>query len=749
MTEYQQQNSLSLDTNVPPSGTGSATPEPASGGANYAAWQWETILATVLSIPIPDRTEATAQPWLTITNNGEGGAGSHLIWTAGWNSAPNSGAASIQVYLSPALYATGGAWDRFLNAPGPAMSEVAAGNYSGLPLDPQSFGPVRLALVSLASGLGAMAQQLSSLHHDTFLESSGFQGNMAQVVSELFDSLRKLTLSLHDQVTHPTPYSDAIGSAGDSATTFLTGVGSAYASWTQLPEHSPLGALVQLLTGIAGQDANGAYVISDPQNTPYGDLTTAGAWASVEQQAKNLWLGTLTGGGSGGFAGLDVLGRSALGKLVDQYATTTAVLKPVVGPTPPPIQPHPVPGGPHHTGSGNPPHGAPGPGGPGPGGPGGPGPGGPGPGHGAPGPGPSAKVATVSGPPGGLGGSGGGAGGFPAAGGTGTGGGGAFPPLPVRANASLLVQPGSTGLGSPGLGNGVLGSPGPGSTGPGGIGPTAAPGPQAGALLPVVALTTNVPVVGLLGGSPAGTRTSADGPAGPAGNPTAGELEPSAGLFGAIGAIPAADGPTGDPATRNADKKTGFTGTIGRRPTGSRPAAGGPAQHLGNGPIISHGTVPVAGFSLGRNPNGSVLQQSAVPAMAAKPPNVTSSSVNAQLVPAGGGDGGPTVSSMAGDAGGALGRGLGGTDGPMMMPPIGMGGMGGGGMGGGAGAAQERERLAYLPEDDECWGTEPELPEPSVGGDDHDNSPEPEFGSGPTVRGIGAHSALEASADTR
>jgi hypothetical protein len=93
---------------------------------------------------------------------------------------------------------------------------------------------------------------------------------------------------------------------------------------------------------------------------------------------------------------------------------------------------------------------------------------------------------------------------------------------------------------------------------------------------------------------------------------------------------------------------------------------------------------------------------------------------------------------------GVLGGAPGGIGGQMMLPPGGMGGMGGAGRGG-----QERERLAFLPEDEEYWGTGPGLPEPALGARAHHDVPEPEFGSGPAVMAIGARRALEASADTR
>ena len=100
---------------------------------------------------------------------------------------------------------------------------------------------------------------------------------------------------------------------------------------------------MQVLTSIATPDGNGGYTITDPENTPFGDLTTPGAWDSVEQQAKDIWLGPLDGN-SADFEGLDLLGRTALSKLVGQYTTTTGTIVPVVGPAPPPAVQTPVDG---------------------------------------------------------------------------------------------------------------------------------------------------------------------------------------------------------------------------------------------------------------------------------------------------------------------------------------------------------------------------------------------------------------------
>jgi hypothetical protein len=71
MAHYDQADTLSTDTSVAVSGTGgSSTPEAAAGNGSYSTWSWETILATVLDIPISDRSEVTGQPWLKVVQGG-------------------------------------------------------------------------------------------------------------------------------------------------------------------------------------------------------------------------------------------------------------------------------------------------------------------------------------------------------------------------------------------------------------------------------------------------------------------------------------------------------------------------------------------------------------------------------------------------------------------------------------------------------------------------------------------------------
>ncbi len=672
MGNYQQSDSLSTVTDLPFSGTGYGIVEARAADSDYTAWRWEVVLATVPGVSIPDRTEVTGQSWLTIGHDGQGGAGAHLIWTADWQTGKTSPGKSLQVYLHPAVYTPGGAWASFFDAPADALAGVSSGNYQGLPLDPTTFTSSSSEISTVTSWINSAADRFDKMHTDATSGSIvGFQGNLASAVGDLLASLHTVMVSLHDQMTYPTSYSDSIAAAGNSATTFLTDILSAHSSWAQLIEHSPLGAVVKVLEGIATLDANGNYVIADPQNTPFGDLTVDGSWTAVEQQAKNLWTGTLTG--SENFTGLDLLGRTALNKLVTQFGVTTNTIVPVTVPGQPPPPPN----------SGNPnsnpnqvdlnqtPDS----------------------GQNVPHPNPSADLALP---------------------GTGN---------PNNGQVDLSGGPGAVG---PGL------SPQANLTVPGGPGP-----------MPVSLIAT-----GLVG-------PALNGTSGPA--PALGRVDNLAASPGVTGSLPGtgATPPVGRGQLGFAEPGaglTGFTGTIGSPRAGDLGAPERNSRARRDKKVLATmPTAPSAGFSLGSDPAGAVLKRSAVPIFATRPPAVTSGFVNLQPIP---GQGGPAPASAlpsspdtalganapaAGEVtptlvtdGGVIGRGMftagepGGPDGLGATGEAGLMPMGVGRGGGGLGR-QERERLAYRPEEAEYWGTRPELATSSLQATARQTSDEPDF----------------------
>jgi hypothetical protein len=670
MGNYQQSDSLSTVTDLPMSGTGTSTPEAAANDDGYAAWRWEVVLATVLGVGIPDRTDVTGQSWLTIGHDGQGGTGAHLIWTAGWQTGPTSAGKSLQVYLNPALYTAGGAWDRFFNAPAQALAGVPSGNYRGLPLVPPSFAAASSEIATVTSWIQSAADRFEKMHNDaTSGPIAQFQGNLADVVAELLASLHTVMLKVHDQMTYPTSYSDSIAAAGNSAATFLTDVLSAHSSWAGLIEHSPLGAVVKVLEGIATPDASGNYVIADPQNTPFGDLTVDGSWTAVEQQAKNLWTGTLTG--SADFTGLDLLGRTALGKLVSQFGVTTSTLVPVADPAKPNLQPNPV--NPNQV-DGNP---------------GGGGPGGP-------------NNVFLSGGPGGPG--------TP----------GATPPSP---NTDFVLP----GTGNPhGGAIDLTGGPG----GPPALVSALGPGPAHPANLSVQpGGSGSMPVSPV---APPGVTGSPSGTVPPVGRGLPGFPEPGAGSTGFTGTIGSPK--LNEPGVTDGIGDRNKHGGRGKKVLAAMPTAPSAGFSLGSDPggaVLKRSAVPTfaakppavtSGFlnlqpvpgQGGPNPAVASAPGSPATALGASPP-----------VP---GEGTPALVTD----GGVIGRGMfapgepGEADGVGALGEPGLLPMGVGGAGGGLGRP-ERERLAYLPEESEYWATRPELATSSLQASARQTSGEPDF----------------------
>jgi hypothetical protein len=678
-----------------------------------AANTWENVLTTVLNIPISNRSEVTGQPWLTVVQGGQPGPGGHLISTVTVNATPATPAASVQVYLNPAVYAAGGAWDRFVIPPLQALSSPP----DALPLVPRTFHAAQLALASVTTGIGNVSAQLDAIHNNVTAGGTPFQGNTATVAGELFSQLHGVTLSIRNQLSNPS-HSDAVGAAGAAATTFLNDIHTAYTTWSGLPEHSPLGALVQALTAVAAPDGNGGNAIPDPQNTPFGDLTTPAAWAFVEQQAKSIWTGLLTG--SFGFAGLDLLGNTALSKLASQYTTTTGIVVPVVGPALTQPAQAPVNAG-------------------------------------------QAQLATLR------------LAGAPALGG----------PVPGSVPQTVLAAAGGPVPGSvpqavlAAAGGPAAGGPVPGGPVPGDVPQSvlaAAGGPVPGSVPQSVLAAAGGPVPGDVphavlasggGGLPAQTIAQGTITPGGAGGPAAVPQQLTAlggaaggnsgtvpGLIGLPFLVPPGTGQNADPGARRVSAGLNLPGGDGvlAGAIGALPASDAGAPGAGS----KMRRAPVAGFSLGGGPHGAVFSQSVVPVVEAKPPGITGT-VNMQLTPAsadGGGlpvlpgtppgvtavaglpasppgaqalagpPGGPPAESsmmlLDGSPGAAMVSGQGaqaGADEPMMLPP--------GALGGRGRQDQERERLAYLPEDEDYWCTGPPLPGP--GRDALDDEAEPDF----------------------
>jgi hypothetical protein len=696
-----------------------------AAGGDYAGWGWEQVLTRVLGIGIPDRTQVTGQSWLTIRHGAPADPGMHLIFTGSRRDSRGAAGQSIQVYLNPAVYMQGGAWDSFVNTPARALSGVPAAMYGTLPVRPPSFQVAERSVASVASWLAAKARQFADAHEVLTSPSTGITGNAADVIGSLMLRLSGAAARFNQQLTTPVAYSGMIGAAGAAASSFLSDLWSAYSSWEQQPGYSPLGALVDIVQGVAAAP--------DPTKTSYGDLTSDGPWAQIEGDAKTGWSGLLVG--SAGFAGLDPLSRAALGRLVAQYESTAHVLDPLLGP-----------GQSSQNQPGSPPsH--------------------PGGGSGSAQPVSNGGIETVgSGGP------------VPVS----SGG-----PVLVSSGGPVLVSSGGPVLVSSGgpvlvtsdsevpatssqTGSGLVfpallspaaaatsqpsgGHPSAGSILPGDVSDGSSP-PVTGNVLgapvpPPLAIQDGTGPGTVVSNSGLNVAASATGPV-TGGVLTSANIAPTA-LAGTLAgplalltsgagqvALQADGGPRqdsgGSAGTSNlaaaAGERTGLAGPIGR------PAAGAaaPGTATQNGILADGGqsaaagtvrTVPAAGFSLGSSPDGQVLPMSIVPRLATRGGStLTSASFNLQAVPGAPGTG----ETGAGQAGGAY-----------MMAPM---------LPRSAGQqAQERTRQAFAPEDEESWDTAPRMPAAPVRPDDpFAPGPHwPDSDPGPfTATGIGAgHSA--------
>ena len=689
---------------------------------NYADWTWETVLGTVLNVAMPDRAAVTGQPWLVITHGDDTLPGAHEFWNASWTGGKTKAPGALSVYLNPALGDPANPASEFQAAP-TALAGVPDGTYSTpanvpLPVQPPAFEAVGLALANAADWFGSAAQQFNRLGRDA---RAGGSGEAAQMFAGLFGRLGTVAGNLHDQMNGAVSYADAItAEAGGGAALFLASIWSAYFQWTQQPAYTPAGAIVAVLQAVGQLQPDNTYVISDPEKTTYGDLTTDQGWAAVEQQSKNRWLGLLTTG-TGGFGGLDPLAHSALSLLISGYDRAVNVLRPATGasppagpPPPPAPAPPPVNGPSHLVGLGP-----------------------------LPAPPPPSAPPPVNGPINLV----------------------ALGPVPGPTSPSPPPPPPGGDPGNPppvGLDLNLRDAGGfhgpPGAPPPGGPGGGTLPGPVIGGL--GASARAAALVVGPGAPPPAAAGPAADGTLVPVVTRPRARPALVSGPIGAVsddtlGALGDQVPPPAPPEASMAEAVPG-PGAIGRpgeaadeRKKSAR-ATTEPGQTTETDRLA-----PVAGAALGRSADGAVLPQSTVPSLAAKPPSIRSSTINTHLTatvtglasPAGTGvgsagapvppggtplrPGGPPdpVTLAAGPVHAANSNATGhdvvttlvinqnggpyGVNGATMPPQAALGAVGG--IGGGLGGPSTgRQRLSYRPEDEESWGTEPEEPDAAV-----------------------------------
>lgn len=316
------------------------SPNAAPGPANYDfnQWTWEQILNEVLNLNIPDRNVIGAlnNPnlrWTTVESNTSGDGGRIYIYGVTWGSNHQD----TLTYLSTWLQTPGNPWDVFLNGPYQALYESETGNLAAYStaLDPSSFAGPIYALQGVEGFYANAATSLNAFVNDLTGDQSAFQGQaggaFAQLIWDLWDQANQISTQMGAPGAAGA-YDQQLLDSMQAAETFLNSIWNAYADWTNVMEHSPLGAILraliarQVVVGTPGQWTTNPNM--SPSDTPFGDLSTDAGWQSVENLAKQLWLNQINA--------LDSAGRAALLNLAGSYYGTQQALQAIT--TIPPAQ---------------------------------------------------------------------------------------------------------------------------------------------------------------------------------------------------------------------------------------------------------------------------------------------------------------------------------------------------------------------------------------------------------------------------
>jgi hypothetical protein len=332
-------------TNPPDSGSGqppSSKPVDVPAGNDYTGWNWEQALVGVLGLQLPSRNDVTNQRWTAINFDSPGGTGMYRIYAASWRKGSSAGAhQDTFVYLNPGLLDPGGIWDNYFHQPGQALYNAVGSNYTGVQLDPRTFAT---AAAAVQGAIGLLDRSNNTMERLSFTlegDQSAFKGQAGEAFSQLIDNLYKVVDGDLTQMTSPNNYAQMITDAGNQASGFLLSTWNAWAGWTNMLDHSPLGAIYQSLMdkGVIVSAGGGNYQLADTHSTdsPFGDLTTTDAWMNVEADAKQLWLQSVT-------SALDPAIQTALNGLVTSYGKATSGSAPLTTPTITQIAPGDAPG---------------------------------------------------------------------------------------------------------------------------------------------------------------------------------------------------------------------------------------------------------------------------------------------------------------------------------------------------------------------------------------------------------------------
>jgi hypothetical protein len=332
---------------------------------NFSDWNWEEIVNNILGLKLPDRTEITAGRWTALLSDSAGTNSPFYIYGVTWgvqivHHHRTSGHDTL-IYLNPVLQNPGGPWDAYINGPKNAMWEPKAGfTTKHVTMDPTTFLPPVFALAGVEGMFANSVGRLTALSSALNSDASQFKGQAGQAFSQLIGDLLAQTSYASTQMglpTSSTSYSLMLGNAGSQAAKFLTSVWNSYAAWTQIREHSPLGAILEALVvgnvvtvtfdEKAKQWVYQANPNLDPNDSQFGMLSTDQAWRNVETLAKSLWNAAIV-------STLDYGSMAALNDLVLSYEQASQKMQPLRIKAPKQIGQPDTTGGPNNGGGFNP-----------------------------------------------------------------------------------------------------------------------------------------------------------------------------------------------------------------------------------------------------------------------------------------------------------------------------------------------------------------------------------------------------------
>jgi hypothetical protein len=353
------------DSNPSTSLANTAPNATAPQNTEYQTWTWEQILNTTLGMSMPSRDSIVNGRWTGIETDSSVDSGLFQIFGIEWFEGYDLHQA--HVYLSPEFTTesttSASPWLVFQQGPGQLLGTFTAtsgsfgltsGPYgldtpvnSQLALDPSQFGPVAQALMD--------AEQFYMNARDTLsFIAQGLTGNANQFQGEAGGAFAQLMQDFSQQASYAQgemgvssdlglpgqtdkSYSGLVLQAGQAAGDYLLGIWNAWAGWTQLLPHTPLGAILQamidygIVTGSAGNwsiPKNLNLLNFDVAGVGNLNLASDASWQTIENQAKNVWENlTLV-------PVLDVPAQKALFALINGYYNAADNLTPLDAPTP-------------------------------------------------------------------------------------------------------------------------------------------------------------------------------------------------------------------------------------------------------------------------------------------------------------------------------------------------------------------------------------------------------------------------------